>query len=107
MQGEIFLLMQYVYQQWERQEQSDPCPKLAYTETTEFERATKVYQEIKNLSLEMVRDMTVYKREKYVPKSIRILLIVETHFCSSVEKTSKEIYVEICLMSLTISFIIS
>ncbi|MBG0968024.1 hypothetical protein [Bacillus sp. SRB3LM] len=62
---EIQLWIQYIFQQWERkkQEQHNPFPKLAYTETLAFERS-KAYQEIKILSVEMVRDMTGYKREK-------------------------------------------
>jgi hypothetical protein len=40
MQEEIRLWIQYVFQQWEskKQEQRNPFPKIAYTETVVFER---------------------------------------------------------------------
>ncbi|HDR3897124.1 MULTISPECIES: hypothetical protein [Bacillus] len=62
---EIQLWIQYIFQQWERkkQEQHNPFPKLAYTETVAFEHY-EAYQKIKILSVEMVRDMTGDKREK-------------------------------------------
>jgi hypothetical protein len=48
MQEEIRLWIQYVFQQWEskKQEQRNPFPKIAYTETVVFERS-EAYQEIK------------------------------------------------------------
>ncbi|PDZ42321.1 hypothetical protein [Bacillus wiedmannii] len=74
LQEEIQLWIQYIFQQWERkkQEQHNPFPKLAYTETVAFERS-EAYQEIKILSIEMVRDMTGDKREK------RLVQIEELH----------------------------
>ncbi|PEF60924.1 hypothetical protein CON35_28150 [Bacillus cereus] len=65
MQEEIRLWIQYVFQQWEskKQEQRNPFPKLAYTETIVFERS-EAYQEIKRISVGLIRDMTTYKREK-------------------------------------------
>lgn len=65
LQEEIRLLIQYVYQQWEsgKQDQRNPVPQLAYTETMEFERS-RAYQDIKNMSVEMMRDMRADKREK-------------------------------------------
>jgi hypothetical protein len=67
MQEEIKLWIHYVFQQWEskKQEQQNPFPKIAYTETVVFERS-EAYQEIKNLSVGMMRDMKTYKREKTV-----------------------------------------
>ncbi|PHG69745.1 hypothetical protein COI59_02525 [Bacillus toyonensis] len=74
MQEEIRLWIQYVFQQWEskKQEKRYPFPKIAYTETVVFERS-EVYQEIKKLSVGMVRDMKTYKREKL------LLRITELH----------------------------
>ncbi|MEC2862146.1 hypothetical protein BK767_01680 [Bacillus thuringiensis serovar kyushuensis] len=65
MQEEIKLWIQYVFQQWEskKQEQCNSFPKLAYIETVAFE-SSEAYQEIKRLSVELMRDMTTYKREK-------------------------------------------
>lgn len=74
LQEEIQLWIQYIFQLWERkkQEQHNPFPKLAYTETVAFERS-EAYQEIKILSVKMVRDMTGDKREK------RLVQIEELH----------------------------
>ncbi|MBG9615831.1 hypothetical protein [Bacillus cereus] len=74
MQEEIRLWIQYVFQQWEskKQEQRNPFPKIAYTETVVFERS-EVYQEIKKLSVGMVRDMKTCKRKKL------LLRITELH----------------------------
>ncbi|MEX0415223.1 hypothetical protein [Bacillus sp. C30] len=74
MQEEIRLWIQYVFQQWEskKQEQRSPFPKIAYTETVVFERS-EAYQEIKRLSVGMMRDMKTYKREKL------LLQITELH----------------------------
>jgi hypothetical protein len=74
MQEEIKLWIHYVFQQWEskKQEQQNPFPKIAYTETVVFERS-EAYQEIKNLSVGMMRDMKTYKREKL------LLQITEVH----------------------------
>jgi hypothetical protein len=65
MQEEIKLWIHYVFQQWEskKQEQQNPFPKIAYTETVVFERS-EAYQEKKKLSVGMMRDMKTYKREK-------------------------------------------
>ncbi|WP_179876802.1 hypothetical protein [Bacillus wiedmannii] len=74
MQEEIQLWIHYVFQQWEskKQEQQNPFPKIAYTETVVFERS-EAYQEIKNLSVGMMREMKTYKREKL------LLQITELH----------------------------
>jgi hypothetical protein len=76
MQEEIRLWIQYVFQQWEskKQEQRNPFPKIAYTETVVFERS-EAYQEIKKkkLSVGMMREMKTYKREKL------LLQITELH----------------------------
>ncbi|WP_341070126.1 hypothetical protein [Bacillus sp. FSL R12-0069] len=47
LQEEMKVLIQYVYQQWEsgKQDQRNPVPQLAYTETMEFERS-RAYQDI-------------------------------------------------------------
>ncbi|PES07873.1 hypothetical protein CN345_01865 [Bacillus thuringiensis] len=65
MQEEIPLFIQYIYQQWERaqKEQRNLFPKLAYTDTVAFEQSES-YQDIKHLSVNMMRDMTAYKREQ-------------------------------------------
>ncbi|QDZ77276.1 hypothetical protein [Bacillus cereus] len=65
LQEEMKVLIQYVYQQWEsgKQDQCNPVPHLAYTETLAFE-CSSAYQNIKNMSVEMMRDMRTYKREK-------------------------------------------
>jgi hypothetical protein len=47
-------------------------PKIAYTETVVFERS-EAYQEIKKLSVGMMREMKTYKREKL------LLQITELH----------------------------
>ncbi|PGC81146.1 hypothetical protein COM39_29745 [Bacillus toyonensis] len=74
MQEEIRLWIHYVFQQWESKklEQRNPFPKIAYTETVVFERS-EAYQEIKNLSVGMMREMKTYKREKL------LLQITELH----------------------------
>lgn len=74
MQEEIRLWIQYVFQQWEskKQEQNNSFPKLAYRETVAFE-SSESYQEIKRLSVGMVREMKTYKREKL------LLQITELH----------------------------
>ncbi|MBJ8113239.1 hypothetical protein JDS99_27070 [Bacillus cereus group sp. N6] len=74
MQEEIRLWIQYVFQQWEskKQEQHNSFPKLTYIETVAFE-SSESYQEIKSLSVGMVRDMKPYKREKL------LLRITELH----------------------------
>jgi hypothetical protein len=71
MQEEIKLWIHYVFQQWEskKQEQQNPFPKIAYTETVVFERS-EAYQEIKKLSVGMMRDMKTYKREKLLLQKI-------------------------------------
>lgn len=68
LQEEIQLWIQYIFQLWERrkQEQHNPFPKLAYTETVAFERS-EAYQ------VKMVRDMTGDKKEK------RLVQIEELH----------------------------
>jgi hypothetical protein len=55
-----------------KQEQRNPFPKIAYTETVVFERS-EAYQEIKKLSVGMMREMKTYKREKL------LLQITELH----------------------------
>ncbi|MFZ7760102.1 hypothetical protein ACO1DG_29980 [Bacillus thuringiensis] len=73
MQEEIRLWIQYVFQLWEskKQEQHNSFPKLAYIETVAFERSES-YQEIKKLSVEMMRDMKTYKREKLLLKTTEL-----------------------------------
>ncbi len=63
-QEELQRLIQYVMQQWERQqqEQRNPFPKLAYIETLAFE-CSEAYKETKALSIQAIRDMPAYIRK--------------------------------------------
>ncbi|HFK1812570.1 TPA: hypothetical protein ACGXQD_005741 [Bacillus cereus] len=90
LQEEIQLWIQYIFQQWERkkQEQHNPFPKLAYTETVAFERS-EAYQEIKILSVEMVQDMIGDKREKQLVQTEELHQYMHGIVAAVLETTQK------------------
>ncbi|MDA1669073.1 hypothetical protein PDK09_26965 [Bacillus cereus] len=90
LQEEIQLWIQYIFQQWERkkQEQHNPFPKLAYTETVAFERS-EAYQEIKILSVEMVQDMIGDKREKQLVQTEELHQYMHDIVAAVLETTQK------------------
>ncbi|WP_257209139.1 hypothetical protein [Bacillus toyonensis] len=64
-QEEIKHLIQYVYEQWERDknEQLNTFPKLAYIDIVKLEHA-ECYQRMQNLSIITLQRMTMQERKK-------------------------------------------
>ncbi|MFZ7936395.1 hypothetical protein ACO1D2_15400 [Bacillus thuringiensis] len=90
LQEEIQLWIQYILQQWERkkQEQHNPFPKLAYTETMAFKHS-EAYQAIKILCVEMVRDLTGDKREKQLVQIEELHQQMQNSVAAVLETTQK------------------